>query len=79
MKRLRLELKQTMDMYNSACKEAVAARHRVRSYYNFNYIKHFFFSYDDVLGVLHCKANLEERFCIYADKRTSTMEDRRRT
>lgn len=30
MKRLRLELKQTMDMYNSACKEAVSARHRAK-------------------------------------------------
>lgn len=29
MRRLRLELKQTMDMYNSACKEAVNAKLKV--------------------------------------------------
>lgn len=29
MKRLRLELKQTMDMYNAACKEAVTAQQKV--------------------------------------------------
>lgn len=29
MRRLRLELKQTMDMYSSACREALTARHEV--------------------------------------------------
>jgi hypothetical protein len=29
MRRLRLELKQTMEMYNSACKEAVDAKQKV--------------------------------------------------
>lgn len=29
MKRLRLELKQTMDMYSTACKEALSARQQV--------------------------------------------------
>lgn len=31
MKRLKLELKQTMDMYNTACKEAVSAKQMVFS------------------------------------------------
>jgi len=30
MKRLQLELRQTMEMYNEACKEAVTARERER-------------------------------------------------
>lgn len=30
MRRLRLELKQTMDMYNTACKEAVTAKQQAR-------------------------------------------------
>jgi hypothetical protein len=29
MRRLRLELKQTMEMYNSACKEAIDAKQKV--------------------------------------------------
>ena len=29
MKRLRLELKQTMDMYSTACKEALSANKKV--------------------------------------------------
>jgi len=29
MKRLRLELKQTMDMYSSACKQAISAKNQV--------------------------------------------------
>lgn len=29
MKRLKLELKQTMDMYSSACKEAISAKNKV--------------------------------------------------
>lgn len=29
MKRLKLELKQTMDMYSSACKEAISAKKKV--------------------------------------------------
>lgn len=29
MKRLKLELKQTMDMYNTACKEALSAKQKV--------------------------------------------------
>jgi hypothetical protein len=29
MKRLRLELKQTMDMYSTACKEALTAKQKV--------------------------------------------------
>ena len=32
MKRLRLELKQTMDMYSTACKEALSARQQVIKY-----------------------------------------------
>ena len=32
MKRLRLELKQTMDMYSTACKEALSARQQVTKY-----------------------------------------------
>ena len=32
MRRLRLELKQTMDMYSSACKEALTARQEVLYY-----------------------------------------------
>ncbi|KAF9602729.1 hypothetical protein IFM89_030617 [Coptis chinensis] len=28
MRRLKMELKQTMDMYNTTCKEAVSARHK---------------------------------------------------
>ncbi|KAM0933511.1 hypothetical protein DsansV1_C35g0229691 [Dioscorea sansibarensis] len=31
IKRLRLELKQTMDMYSSACKEAISAKQKVNS------------------------------------------------
>ncbi|CAA7402953.1 unnamed protein product [Spirodela intermedia] len=31
MKRLRLELKQTMDMYSTACKEAITAKQKVKS------------------------------------------------
>lgn len=30
MRRLKLELKQTMDMYSSACKEALSAKQKVR-------------------------------------------------
>lgn len=30
MRRLKLELKQTMDMYNNACKEAITAKQKVR-------------------------------------------------
>lgn len=30
MRRLKLELKQTMDMYNSACKEAIDAKEKVK-------------------------------------------------
>lgn len=30
MKRLRLELKQTMDMYSTACREALVAKQKVR-------------------------------------------------
>lgn len=29
IRRLRMELKQTMDMYNSACKEAITAKQKV--------------------------------------------------
>lgn len=29
MRRLKLELKQTMDMYNTACKEALTAKQKV--------------------------------------------------
>lgn len=29
MRRLKLELKQTMDMYSSACKEAISAKNKV--------------------------------------------------
>ncbi|XP_015575800.1 U-box domain-containing protein 35 isoform X2 [Ricinus communis] len=32
MRRLRLELKQTMDMYSSACKEALSAKQKTREY-----------------------------------------------
>lgn len=32
MKRLKLELKQTMDMYSSACKEAISANNKVMFY-----------------------------------------------
>lgn len=31
MRRLRLELKQTMEMYNTACKEALTAQHKVET------------------------------------------------
>jgi len=31
MKRLKIELKQTMDMYSSACKEALNAKKKVRT------------------------------------------------
>jgi hypothetical protein len=31
MKRLKLELKQTMDMYSSACKEAISAKNKVHT------------------------------------------------
>jgi len=31
MRRLKLELKQTMDMYSSACKEALTAKRKVNS------------------------------------------------
>lgn len=33
MKRLKLELKQTMDMYSSACKEAISAKNKVNVVY----------------------------------------------
>lgn len=32
MRRLRLELKQTMDMYSSACKQAISAKNQVCIY-----------------------------------------------
>lgn len=32
MKRLKLELKQTMDMYSTACKEAISAKQKVSNY-----------------------------------------------
>lgn len=35
VKRLKMELKQTMDMYNAACKEALAAKQKVPSALNF--------------------------------------------
>ena len=31
MRRLRLELKQTMDLYSNACKEALSAKQQVRT------------------------------------------------
>jgi len=31
MKRLKLELKQTMDMYSAACREALTAKQKVRN------------------------------------------------
>lgn len=31
MKRLKLELKQTMDMYSNACKEAITAKQKVNA------------------------------------------------
>lgn len=33
MKRLKLELRQTMDMYNAACKEAVVANQAVIAHF----------------------------------------------
>lgn len=35
MKRLKLELKQTMDMYSSACKEAISAKKKVAFFFFF--------------------------------------------
>ncbi|KAK4783562.1 hypothetical protein SAY86_007936 [Trapa natans] len=35
MRRLRLELKQTMDMYSTACKEAIAAKEQAREFQRF--------------------------------------------
>lgn len=32
MKRLKLELKQTMDMYSAACKEALTAKQKVEDF-----------------------------------------------
>jgi len=43
MKRLRLELKQTMDMYNSACKQAISAKNQVM----FNYA---IYTQENVMG-----------------------------
>lgn len=40
MKRLKLELKQTMDMYSSACKEAISAKNKVHIYIILNTISH---------------------------------------
>ncbi|WCJ20046.1 protein kinase family protein [Euphorbia peplus] len=37
MRRLRLELKQTMDMYNSACKEAKSAKQKSNDYHRWKY------------------------------------------
>ena len=39
MKRLKLELKQTMDMYNTACKEAVSAKKKVFPHRHMLYYK----------------------------------------
>lgn len=36
MKRLKIEVKQTMDMYHAACKEALQAKHKVLN----NYVYH---------------------------------------
>lgn len=34
MKRLKLELKQTMDMYSAACREALTAKQKVRDMFH---------------------------------------------
>lgn len=40
MRRLRLELRQTMDMYSAACKEALSAKQKVlRAEISFKHIK----------------------------------------
>ena len=41
MRRLKLELKQTMDMYSTACKEALTAKQKVyeRSVTSFSFIQ----------------------------------------
>ncbi|KAF2319278.1 hypothetical protein GH714_014383 [Hevea brasiliensis] len=42
IRRLRLELKQTMDMYNSACREALSAKQKTREYQYQNLKEHRF-------------------------------------
>ena len=38
MKRLKLELKQTMNMYSNACKEAITAKQQVMLFFSFEQI-----------------------------------------
>ena len=45
MRRLRLELKQTMDMYSSACREALTARNEV---FKFSFSNFFFFQFKQI-------------------------------
>lgn len=49
MRRLRLELKQTMDMYSSACREALTARHEVIIIL-YSYISMLFFISSEIVS-----------------------------
>ena len=59
MKRLRLELKQTMDMYSTACKEALSARQQVI----YKHLKLYFGSVYSILSSFlgKCTAEAENR------------------
>ena len=39
MRKLRLELKQTLDLYNSACKEAISAKQKVLHCYEWDTLR----------------------------------------
>lgn len=65
MRRLKLELKQTMDMYSTACKEALSAKQKVHE------IPFAFFSFIPVQEVL--------RRSFITGEGASALETRRRT
>ena len=57
MKRLKHELMQTMEMYNTACREAIVAQKRVRSYITSS--RSAGFDHMMIVLVVHCNANLK--------------------
>lgn len=63
MRRLKLELKQTMEMYSTACKEALTAKQKVRA----------------ITSVLcHMNSTINSEMNCIAGKRTPAMEIGRR-
>lgn len=57
MRRLKLELQKTMDMYSTACKEALTAKQKVGSYtFSFFFFLYFFVSVTfNCLNCINCR------------------------